>query len=288
MARPLRLEFPGAISSDQPRQRRQKVSLSDADRELFLSILSRVVSRYGWLCHAYCVMANRYHLLIETPKANLSIGMRQLNGIYTQSFNRRHNRVGHLFQGRFKAIRVERESHLLELCRYIVLNPLRVKGSGRAQTWKWSSYRNGWTGASAGVSEHGLDTHPIRQETDTSAEAVPGIVSDGFANRLWEDLKGQIYLGRGLSEKHAARNQDLKEIPRVQLGAKPSLQRKFAKSGEKAIAEAYDHGYRLHEIAARLGVHYATVSRRLKKIEKRGRYRVALQDLSPAAARVRK
>ena len=74
-------------------------------------------------------MANHYHLLIETRKANLSIGMRQLNGLYTQSFNRRHKRVGHLFQGRFKAILVERESHLQELCRYIVLNPLRLKGS---------------------------------------------------------------------------------------------------------------------------------------------------------------
>ena len=86
-------------------------------------------------------MANHYHLLVETPKANLSVGMRQLNGIYTQSFNRRHKSVGHLFQGRFKAILVERESHLLELCRYIVLNPARVKGEAKASTWRWSSYR---------------------------------------------------------------------------------------------------------------------------------------------------
>jgi putative transposase len=140
MARPLRLEFAGAIYHLTSRgNARQKVFFSDADRELFLSTLAGVVSRYGWFCHAYCLMANHYHLLIETPKANLSIGMRQLNGIYTQSFNRRHNRVGHLFQGRFKAIVVERESHLLELCRYIVLNPRRVKavadhkhGSGAA------------------------------------------------------------------------------------------------------------------------------------------------------------
>ena len=114
---------------------------TDADRELFLSTLTGVVTRYHWICRAYCLMANHYHLLVETPKANLSIGMRQLNGIYTQSFNRRHNRVGHLFQGRFKAILVERDSHLLELCRYIVLNPARVKSSAKASTWKWSSYR---------------------------------------------------------------------------------------------------------------------------------------------------
>ena len=94
MARPLRLEFSGAIYHLTSRgNARQKVFLSDADRELFLKTLSRVVNRYGWICHAYCLMANHYHLLIETPKANLSIGMRQLNGIYTQSFNRRHKRV---------------------------------------------------------------------------------------------------------------------------------------------------------------------------------------------------
>ncbi|MEX0807051.1 MAG: transposase [Candidatus Binatia bacterium] len=142
MARPLRLEFAGAIYHLTSRgNARQRVFFTDGDRELFLSTLSGVVSRYDWICHAYCLMANHYHLLIETPKANLSIGMRQINGMYTQSFNRRPCCAGHLFQGRFKAILVERESHLLELCRYIVLNPVRVKGSGKTQTWKWSSYR---------------------------------------------------------------------------------------------------------------------------------------------------
>ena len=142
MARPLRLEFPGAIYHLTGRgNARQKVFFTDADRELFLSTLTGVVTRYHWICRAYCLMANHYHLLVETPKANLSIGMRQLNGIYTQSFNRRHNRVGHLFQGRFKAILVERDSHLLELCRYIVLNPARVMSGAKASTWKWSSYR---------------------------------------------------------------------------------------------------------------------------------------------------
>ena len=97
------------------------------DREQFLFTLSAVVKRYGWLCYAYCLLDNHYHLLIETPKANLSLGMRQLNGIYTQIFNRLHRRAGHLFQGRFKSILVEREAHLLELCRYVVLNPVLRK-----------------------------------------------------------------------------------------------------------------------------------------------------------------
>src|SRR6266480_8104254 len=100
MARPLRLEFPGAIYHLTGRgNARQKVFFTDADREFFLCTLAGVVSRYHWICHAYCLMANHYHLLVETPKPNLSLGMRQLNGIYTQAFNRRHRRVGHLFRG---------------------------------------------------------------------------------------------------------------------------------------------------------------------------------------------
>jgi putative transposase len=129
MARPLRLEFAGAVYHLTSRgNARQKVFFADTDRQLFLDTVARVVSRYGWICHAYCLMTNHYHLLVETPKPSLSLGMRQLNGIYTQSFNRRHRRVGHLFQGRFKAILVQKESYLLELCHYIVLNPVRVKG----------------------------------------------------------------------------------------------------------------------------------------------------------------
>ena len=116
MARPLRLEYPGAIYHLTSRGNgRQKIYLNDDDRRLFLDTLAGVVSRYGWICHGYCLMANHYHLLVETPKANLSQGMHQLNGIYTQSFNRRHKRVGHIFQGRFKAILVQKESYLLEL-----------------------------------------------------------------------------------------------------------------------------------------------------------------------------
>jgi REP element-mobilizing transposase RayT len=271
MARPLRLEFPGAIYHLTGRgNARQKVFFTDADRELFLSTLTGVVTRYHWICRAYCLMANHYHLLVETPKANLSIGMRQLNGIYTQSFNRRHKRVGHLFQGRFKAILVERDSHLLELCRYIVLNPARVKSSAKASTWKWSSYRA--TAGLASVPEF-LHTDWILEQFGKSRSRAQQryreFVRDGMASRPWDDLKGQIYLGsEAFIEKHASGKKDVKEIPRAQLrAATPSLQRIFAKSGEKAIAEAYAHGYRLNEIASHLDVHYATVSRRLKRIE---------------------
>src|SRR5258706_8306926 len=147
MSRPLRLEFPGAIYHVTSRgNARAPIFADDGDRELFLETLAHVVERFHWLCHAYCLMDNHYHLLIETPDPNLSKGMRQLNGLYTQRFDRRHGRVGHVFQGRFKAILVERDSYLLELCRYVVLNPVRAKMVKQPKQYQWSSYR-----ATAGI-----------------------------------------------------------------------------------------------------------------------------------------
>jgi REP element-mobilizing transposase RayT len=109
MARPLRVEYPGAVYHVTSRgNARKKIFSDDQDREIFLSILGAVVKRYNWACHAYCLMDNHYHFMIETPDANLSIGMRQLNGIYTQKYNRRHHKPGHIFQGRFKAILVQK------------------------------------------------------------------------------------------------------------------------------------------------------------------------------------
>lgn len=105
MARPLRIEFPGAVYHITGRGNdRKEIFKDDLDRKVFLEILCRVCTRYHWLFHPYCLMDNHYHLLIETPEGNLSIGMRQINGVYTQLFNRVHGRVGHLFQGRVKGI----------------------------------------------------------------------------------------------------------------------------------------------------------------------------------------
>jgi putative transposase len=273
MARPLRVEFAGAVYHLTSRgNARQNIFFNDADRELFLKTLAHVVSRYLWICHAYCLMANHYHLLVETPKPNLSIGMRQLNGIFTQSFNRRHKRVGHLFQARFKAILVEKELYLWELCRYIVLNPVRVKSGTDLAACKWSSYR-----ATAGLVAvpKFLSTdwllEQFGKDRRVAQKRYREFVRDGVANRPWDDLKGQIYLGSDeFIERHSAEAKELKEIPRAQLRAiKPKLERIFAKNRETGIAEAYrEHGYRLQEIAAHLGVHYATVSRKLKEIER--------------------
>src|SRR5512143_4096839 len=142
MARPLRIEYPGAVYHVTSRGNDKKaVFKDDQDRETFLKILAIVNRRYHWLCHAYCLMDNHYHLLIETPDGNLALGMRQLNGVYTQLFNKAHSRAGHLFQGRYKAILIQKDSHLLEVCRYVVMNPVRAKMAEAPEAWKWSSYR---------------------------------------------------------------------------------------------------------------------------------------------------
>ena len=140
MARPLRVQFPGAVYHITARgNARQNIYAHDSDRWRFLHLLGREVQQQGWKCHAYCLMANHDHLLLETPAGNLVRGMRRLNGVYTQSYNRRHRRVGHLFQGRYQAIVVDRDRYLLELCRYGVLNPVsaehdRPPGFSRSST----------------------------------------------------------------------------------------------------------------------------------------------------------
>ena len=141
MARPLRLEFAGAVYHVTSRgDRREDIYLDDEDRQEWMAVLSLVCERFNWVVHAFCQMTNHYHLLVETVDGNLSAGMRQLNGIYTQRFNRRHGMSGHLFQGRYKAILVQKEAHLLELSRYVVLNPVRAKMVARPEDWHWSSY----------------------------------------------------------------------------------------------------------------------------------------------------
>ncbi len=138
MSRPLRIEFPGALYHVTARgNARRDIVEDDDDRRCFVDLLAETVQSRRWRLYAYCLMDNHYHLLVETPEPNLSRGMRQLNGVFTQRTNRRHGRVGHVFQGRYKSILVEREAYLLELCRYVVLNPVRAGMAARAGEWRW-------------------------------------------------------------------------------------------------------------------------------------------------------
>jgi REP element-mobilizing transposase RayT len=141
MARPLRLEFAGALYHITSRgDRREDIYRNDGDRKQWLELLAQVCARFNWVVHSYCQMTSHYHLLVETVDGDLSRGMRQLNGVYTQTFNRKYHESGHLFQGRFKAILVQKEAHLLELSRYIVLNPVRANMVMSVEDWIWSSY----------------------------------------------------------------------------------------------------------------------------------------------------
>mgnify|MGYP001570858843 FL=1 len=223
MARPLRLEFAGALYHLTARgNARGDIFLDDEDRRLFLELLGKEIAQQGWRCYAYCLMSNHYHVLIETPEGNLVSGMRRLNGVYTQAFNRRHARVGHVFQGRYKAIVVDKDSYGLELCRYIVLNPVRAKMVKRPQDWRWSSYR-----ASAGLSSapDWLDVHWLLRQLgvgiDRAREAYRRFVSEGVGQASpWEHLRGQIWLGREdflRRMEKLTRGKSVSNVPKTQL-----------------------------------------------------------------------
>ena len=143
MGRPLRIEYPGAFYHVTSRGNEQKdVFKSQRDREKFLEYLESATVRYGTSIHVYCLMSNHYHLLVETPEGNLSQIMRHINGAYTNYFNVKRKRSGHLFQGRYKAILVEADVYATELSRYIHLNPVRVGMVAKPEEYRWSSYQS--------------------------------------------------------------------------------------------------------------------------------------------------
>ena len=278
MARPLRIEYPGAVYHVTTRgNRRDMVFADDRDRQAFLDVFSGVVKRFGWLCHGYCLMGNHYHLLIETPDPNLSLGMRQINGVYTQRYNVRHGKSGHVFQGRYKAVVVEKESHLLELCRYVPLNPVRAGLAERPQHWRWSNYRA--TGGLRKAPDF-LDTEWILQQfgrrRSEAQKEYRAFVRAGLreTGSPWDDLRGGLLLGSdafiAACRARLRGDTDLEEIPRFERYAgRPGLGDLFEPIDARdkaarnaAIAAAYlDHGYRMKQIADFLGLHYATMSR---------------------------
>lgn len=275
MARPLRIEFPGALYHITSRGNAGgNIFLSDKDRKLFFSVFAEVAERYNWKCYAYCLMGNHYHLLVETPKPNLSFGMRQLNGVYTQSFNRIHNRSGHLFQGRFKAFVVDKQNYLLSLSAYIVLNPVRAGIVGKAGDWPWSSYN-----ASIGLAEppKWLDTSfLIEQFGDLSKSAINKyqvFLSDVLGDKSpAQQAIGQIFIGDkkfvgGFGAK-TAEKKNQSEIPSCQRHVnRPELKDFFTgnesltERNTKIVKAHKDFGYKQVEIAQYLSIHYATISR---------------------------
>jgi hypothetical protein len=204
--------------------------------------------------------------------------MRQLNGVYTQAFNRRHHRAGHLFQGRFKGILVQKDSHFLEVCRYVVLNPVRAKMVKHPREWSWSSYpaTAGLAAIPAGLMVDEVLSH-FGQRRSLAQQKYRRYVEDGIGNAsIWEQLEAQSLLGlEGFAvalKNHVIGKRKVRDIPKGQrLIGRPSLKQLFGETAEhkvrrdRRIAEAVDkHGYSQIDIARHLDLHYSTVSRLIK------------------------
>ena len=277
MSRPLRLSFPGAIYHITSRgNARAAVYLDDDDKQRFLNLLSSCVEKFNWICHAYCLMDNHYHLLIETPDANLQTGMRQLNGVYTQQFNRRHARIGPVFQGRYKAILVDKDSYLLELCRYVVLNPVRAEMVALPEQYRWSSYA-AMMGAQQGVSWLSRDwiLSQFSSRRTIARKRYQQFVLEGIGQASpWSQLKGQVLLGSetfvDALRPYIQDAEKLDEVPRAQrLLNRPTLPDLFKRKKKLIKAERDDkirtahlqYGYTLAEIGRFLELHYSTISR---------------------------
>jgi REP element-mobilizing transposase RayT len=286
MARPLRIEYPGAVYHVTSRgNARQSIFIDDVDRQVFLEVLGNVVEKYNWLCHAFCLLDNHYHILVETQDPNLSLGMRQLNGVYTQRVNIRHHRVGHLFQGRYKAILVEKNEYLLELCRYIVLNPVRAGMVSEPKQWQWSSYPA--TAYAAKIPNFLTVDWILGQFAKNSNKArkiYRKFVADGLVKQElspWKKLVGQIVFGGSDFvadiQSRLSDAGEIGEIPRAQrFPGRPTLGELFLKQEKhdktvrnKQIEMAHmQYGYTLKEIADQLHIHYTTVSKVLKGCKK--------------------
>jgi REP element-mobilizing transposase RayT len=279
----LRIEFPGAIYHLTSRgDRREAIYADDTDRVSFLNVLSQACRRFDASVLAYCLMSNHYHLVLCTRAANLSLLMRHLNGVYTQAFNRRHRLVGHLFQGRFKAILVDSDEYLMSLCRYVELNPVRAKMVAGVADWPWSSYR-AHTGRAEtprwldGEALYGFMLgRAVSTEADRRAaqQAYRDAVAAAPGESIWDcELRQQIYLG---SEDFVLRMQEQvdqqraqsREIPRVQRAEPASLMQWLAKglSREQALRAAHERsGVSMTQLASEIGASVGWVSKLIKR-----------------------
>lgn len=277
MSRPVRIEFPDALYHVTARgDRREDIFEDNQDRQAFLQVLEQVVAQFNWRCYAWCLMDNHYHLLIQTPDGNLSKGMRHLNGVYTQASNRRHRRVGHLFQGRFKAILVDSDAYLLELSRYVVLNPVRAGMVASPADWSWSSYRAsvGLMSPAPWLAVDGLLAQFAGQR-GLAQQRYAQFVAEGVnADSPWVHLKGQIFLGDDgfVQRMQASLKTDLHDdvqIPIAHRRPPPPSLRQIADSApdrNAAIVKAYATGaYSYQQIADYFRIHFTTVGRIVRK-----------------------
>jgi putative transposase len=275
MARPIRVEYAGALYHVIARgNAKQNIFLDDKDRYKFLDWLEDVVDIHNIVCHGYCLMDNHFHLLIETPDANLSTAMRDLNGNYSQGFNYRHDRSGHLFQGRYKANVIEKETYLLEVMRYVVLNPVRAGLVDHPRKWRWSSFNP--TSGTANVPDW-LDVDWVlgnfSDQRKSAQVEFRKFVKDGIGGRdPYEDVSNNFILGSPQFVHEVWRktrgSEVLKDHPREQrIVGRLSLEEIFSDiqsshERDEAIKLARIRcGYLASEIARHIGMDRSSVGK---------------------------
>lgn len=289
MARPLRIEYPGAFYHVTSRGNEQKdVFKSQKDREKFLEYLASATKRYGAVIHAYCLMTNHYHLLLETPEGNLAQIMRHINGAYTTYFNVKRKRVGHLFQGRYKAILVEADEYATELSRYIHLNPVRAGMVVSPEEYNWSSYRSyiaqdkaaDWLqmdfilGYFGGKASHANNKY--RQFVE---DLLDGEYDSPLNATVASTILGSEGFVREISERHLGEKRAERSVPAVkELAARPSVDDIINKIKEvlgesDALTRSMSlyfcqkhSGAKLKEIGERFGISDAAVSQASRRL----------------------
>lgn len=288
MARPLRIEFPDTVYHVTSRgDRLAPVFRDDIDRTSFLEVLGAAMGRFDAQVLAYCLMDNHYHLVLHTRRANISRLMRHLNGVYTQTFNRRHSAVGPLFQGRFKAILVDRDAYLLPLCRYVERNPVAVKRVKAVDDWAWSSYRAHVCAAPTPVwlDTQGLHGYLLARPAATArdravaARRYAALMAQqaGEDAGLWKaGLRQQIFLGdeafaSRMLAKASVPTSGSRKVPKVQRGRTRRLQDWIDEAGsrEEGLWRAYrDGGLTMTAMADELGLSVSRVSRLIASAER--------------------
>ena len=286
MSRPLRIEFPGALYHVTSRgDRREDIFVDDLDRARLLAVVAQGAARFDAQLLSYCLMSNHYHFVVHTRQANLSALMRHINGVYTQAFNRRHGKVGHLLQGRFKAILVDRDAYLLAVCRYVELNPVRACMVAAPGEWAWSSYRAhvGQVAPPVWLDSAGLHGHLLGREVIAVADraqaqrAYVELVAAGQGVELWGvALNRQIYLG---DDEFVVRMLDAAAPPTKLSRAHPKAQRSCPQTlaqwlmqcsnRDEALRRAYtESGLTMTSLAAELGLTVARVSQLIARAER--------------------
>jgi REP element-mobilizing transposase RayT len=273
MSRQLRVLFPGALYHAMARgNERQRIFRSDDDRLTFLDLLGAVDKRYGAICHAYCLMENHFHFVVETPRGNLPEIMHHLNGCYAQRFNQRWDRVGHLFQGRYKGVLVERDAYLLEVVRYVLLNPVRGNRCELPEEWRWSSCRAllGVGPRPSWLSNRWL-LDQLAPDVRRARERWRDFLHEGIARPTPLPIRADSYLAEDpfLLTRLADQPPHV-EIPRAQWQpVRPTLAEIFASSRDPARDAHERYGYTFREIGEHVGRHYSTISRRLQRSARR-------------------